>query len=64
MLPHCFKSPTPSPSLALGARMSLRGSALKSQKSNEVVKGEVGGDARLGAGPRDPSRTAKCAGWI
>ena len=36
---------------------------MKPQKSNKVVKGEAGGgvgDARLGAGPRDPSRTAKC----
>lgn len=49
MLPRCFKSPTPSPSLALGARMSLRGSALKSQKSNKVVKGEAGGGCEAGS---------------
>lgn len=59
MLPPC-SSRQPQVPVSPGLTDELERLSLEASEIKQGCKRGGGGDARLGAGPRDPSRTAKC----
>lgn len=60
MLPCSSAANPKSLCLARALTDELERPGLEASEIKQGCKGEYGGMRRLGAGPRDPSRTAKC----